>query len=180
MRVTIRRNRGNRSCFCIKRKIEKRRKQWFELGVENLEDLKAKDKNLQKQLTLHNTLCKIHFLSKSRFRKQFLKMCPDEGLCAHALPSNPSNNGEGSRVQDGQSEELERPEGQSGSRVVHSDRLEGHDLNGHVNNQPNTEENTGIAGDSTPSVGETTYTPVDDDPESDEIIASILDYFHNL
>ncbi|KAF6041522.1 hypothetical protein EB796_000177 [Bugula neritina] len=175
MRVTIRRNRGNRSCFCIKRKIEKRRKQWFELGVENLEKLKAKDKNLQKQLTLHNTLCKIHFLSKSRFRKQFLKMCPEEGLCSHVLPLNPSNNGEGSRVQDGRIEELVRPEGQSGSRAVHSDHLGGHDLNGHANNQPTPEENTSSAG-----VGETTHTPVDDDPESDEIITSILDYFHNL
>ncbi|KAF6035198.1 hypothetical protein EB796_006500 [Bugula neritina] len=164
MRVTIRRNRGNHSCFCIKRKIEERRKQWFELGVDNLEELKAKDKNLQKQLTLHNTLCRIHFLSKSRFRKRFLKMCPEEGLCAHVLPSNYSNNDEGSRVQDGRNE-LERPEGQSGSRALHSGHLGGHDLNGHAN----TEENTSIAG-----VGETTHTPVDD-----EAILSMLDYLIN-
>ncbi|KAF6035192.1 hypothetical protein EB796_006494 [Bugula neritina] len=92
-------------------------------------------------------------------------MCPEEGLCSHVLPLNPLNNGEGSRVQDDQSEELERPEAHSGSRAVHSDNLGGHDLNGHAN----TEENTSIAG-----VEETTHTPVDD-----EAILSMLDYLLN-
>jgi len=105
-------------------------------------------------------------------------MCPEEGLCSHVLPLNPLNNGEGSRVQDDQSEELERPEAHSGSRAVHSDNLGGHDLNGHANTEvgghdlnghANTEENTSIAG-----VEETTHTPVDD-----EAILSMLDYLLN-
>lgn len=184
MRVRIRRNRENRSCYCIKRKIEKKQKQWFELGKENLKELNAKDQNLQKQLILRNTLCRIRFLSKSSFRKQFLKMCPEEGLCSHVLSSNLSYNGEGSRARNGQNEELKRQD-QSENRAEENGNVGSHDLNGHVNNRPNIEGSTSdvimdTVFQDTPSVVETTHTLVETKTESDEAIVSMLDYLITL
>jgi len=114
-------------------------------------------------------------------------MCPEEGLCSHALPSNSSYNGEGSRARNGQNEKLERQD-QSGNRAEENGNVEGHDLNGHANNQPNVEESTSDVSDVTMdtvfqdklSFVETTHTPVENKAESDEAIVSMLDYLINL
>lgn len=105
MSINTQRNRGNNPCFCIKRKIEKRRKQWLEMGQENLEDLTGNDRNMQKQIILWNTLNKIHCLSKSQFRKQFLEMWPEEGLCPHVPPSASSDSRDESSVSEDESED---------------------------------------------------------------------------
>ncbi|KAF6035196.1 hypothetical protein EB796_006498 [Bugula neritina] len=203
MSVIIRRSwtDGSSACACIDHKMAEKRKQLLKLGKENLKVLKKKKRNIRMQLAIRRIISNIKLLSKSKFRKQYLEMHPEEGLCTHMLSSSESQSSDDeSEVNEDQREGqmeynseispeaerfinyLEEQNPSDFSEQSCTDNNEEGDLHSIIqemeesNNSDNVTNNDPLL--SSVSSNEFPHTPVDD-PESDEAILSMLDYLIN-